>query len=370
MEESRENPGINDILNSILGTSNLEHNFQDLVEHLSQRLCNVISSEKVSIESEKHRIDEERVILEEKHAKELSQIEAEIKLLESEKELLPWQGENIIEFNIGGTTHIATSRSTLIKYPDSVLAQLFSGKFELPIYQGKVFIDRDGEAFSSLLSYLRTGRMPIFRSLDAENSFLAEAEYWNIPLTSCELIDESLRYFDPDWVSPSFELDSNCTILRKLDTNHGLASTSHPLTKKSPYIEFKINLAASTHNLHIFIGAVDRSRYRPSQLFTLCSDAYMSWFWEVWNCKLIRTDENGVQSTANHYGCECEDEETILGMYYDELRRTISYYKNGICQGVAFSNVPAGMYPCIVVWFEAGSVTLLQNLYPKQLQFI
>lgn len=370
MEPGRDNPEVIDILNSILGSSNIEHNFEDLVEHLSNRLSTVISAEKLAIESEKLRIEKERQALEDKHAKELSKIEAEMKLLEDEKVLLPWESENIIEFNIGGSTHITTSRSTLIKYPDSVLAQLFSGKLQLPYYQGKVFIDRDGEAFSNVISFLRTGRMPIFKSLDAENAFLAEADYWNIPLESNEYIEESLRHFDPDWVTPSFELDSDCTILRKLDTSHGVAFTSHSLSKKSPYVEFKVSLAASTHNLHIFIGAVDRSRYRPSQLFTLSSDAYLSWFWEVWNCKLIRTDENGVQSTVNHYGCECEDEETILGMYYDELRRTISFYKNGICQGVGFSNVPVGLYPCIVVWFEGGSVTILQNYYPKQLQFI
>lgn len=36
---------------------------------------------------------------------------------------------------------------------------------------------------------------------------------------------------------------------------------------------------------------------------------------------------------------------------YDARNRTVSFYKNGINQGVAFTNIMSGMYPSLDVWF-------------------
>ena len=69
---------------------------------------------------------------------------------------------DIIDLNIGGTHLITTSRSTLCSVTDSSLAAMFSGRHRLTMHKDRVFIDRDGDAFCAMLSFLRTGKVPIF----------------------------------------------------------------------------------------------------------------------------------------------------------------------------------------------------------------
>jgi hypothetical protein len=59
---------------------------------------------------------------------------------------------------------ITTTRNTLVSVKDSSLAAMFSGRHKLTKHNGRVFIDRDGEAFTSLLSFLRTGKVPLFQT--------------------------------------------------------------------------------------------------------------------------------------------------------------------------------------------------------------
>jgi hypothetical protein len=48
-------------------------------------------------------------------------------------------------------------------------------------------------------------------------------------------------------------------------------------------------------------------------------------------------------------------------MKYNYVDRTISFYKNGINQGVAFSNISSGLSPSLDIWFESGSVEIINN---------
>ena len=59
---------------------------------------------------------------------------------------------------------------------------MFSGKYDLPKHNGRIFIDRDGLAFSGLIQYLRNGKFPILKDKNEETNFLEELEYWQIPL--------------------------------------------------------------------------------------------------------------------------------------------------------------------------------------------
>ncbi|EFA75701.1 Kelch repeat-containing protein [Heterostelium album PN500] len=62
-----------------------------------------------------------------------------------------------VKLDVGGK-HFSTTVSTLTKHPESMLAAMFSQRFELPIDQdGRIFIDRDGKLFSHILAYLRDG---------------------------------------------------------------------------------------------------------------------------------------------------------------------------------------------------------------------
>ena len=125
-------------------------------------------------------------------------------------------------------------------------------------------------------------------------------------------------------------------------------------------------------NIHVrgrsslFIGVVDRSKYRSELLVsTFWKDSPSSFYWDVWNGKLIKVDENGMQvGVAIGYGCACQSntDETTIGMYYDPKNFTLRYYKDGADQGVAFHNVPEGLYPSIDLWFESGHIEIGKNM--------
>eukprot|EP00123_Amoebidium_parasiticum_P007451 comp18132_c0_seq1/m.18848 comp18132_c0_seq1/g.18848 ORF comp18132_c0_seq1/g.18848 comp18132_c0_seq1/m.18848 type:complete len:513 (-) comp18132_c0_seq1:33-1571(-) len=63
---------------------------------------------------------------------------------------------DIITLNVGGQP-ITTTRSTLCRLPDSMLAAMFSGRHRLATdKEGRYFIDRDPKYFAHVLNYLRS----------------------------------------------------------------------------------------------------------------------------------------------------------------------------------------------------------------------
>ena len=64
-----------------------------------------------------------------------------------------------VKLNVGGQ-HFVTSVQTLRKDPNSMLAAMFSEKFDTkPSEDGSFFIDRDGTHFRFILNYLRYGEL-------------------------------------------------------------------------------------------------------------------------------------------------------------------------------------------------------------------
>ena len=119
-------------------------------------------------EASKRRIHEEKEKQEEILRKErdsaMSKVKKKAKVVEEEKR--HWEiektrvkatktFEKIVTLNVGGSWY-TTTLSTLTKYPDSMLGAMFSGRHALVQQEdGSYFIDRDGEVFSHVLSYLR-----------------------------------------------------------------------------------------------------------------------------------------------------------------------------------------------------------------------
>ena len=60
---------------------------------------------------------------------------------------------------------------------------MFSGRHELPKHDSRIFVDRDGFAFSNMINYLRNGKYPIFKDKNEEINFFEELEFWQIPIT-------------------------------------------------------------------------------------------------------------------------------------------------------------------------------------------
>lgn len=90
--------------------------------------------------------------------------------------------DEVVTLNVGGVNY-NTTRSTLTKYPDSMLGAMFSGQFVPTAFdtQGNYFIDRDGEMFRHVLNFLRSGRLCIPQSFQDFDLLEAEADFYQIP---------------------------------------------------------------------------------------------------------------------------------------------------------------------------------------------
>ena len=81
--------------------------------------------------------------------------------------------ESTLTLNVGGNIY-QTSLETLTKYPGSLLADMFSARFDLKQgSDGCYFIDRDGTHFRHILNYLRSGTAPVLSVLKTDTE-----EFW------------------------------------------------------------------------------------------------------------------------------------------------------------------------------------------------
>ena len=85
-----------------------------------------------------------------------------------------------VKLNVGGQ-HFTTSMQTLKKDPNSMLAAMFSGKFEMkPCEDGSFFIDRDGTYFRFILNYLRSGELILPEGATFLKELEAEAKFYQL----------------------------------------------------------------------------------------------------------------------------------------------------------------------------------------------
>ena len=98
-----------------------------------------------------------------------------------------------VKLNVGGH-HFATTVQTLTKDPSSMLAAMFSGKFDTkPSEDGSFFIDRDGTHFRFILNYLRDGKLILPEGATFHKELEAEATFYQIQ----GLMDELKRIKPP-----------------------------------------------------------------------------------------------------------------------------------------------------------------------------
>ena len=85
-----------------------------------------------------------------------------------------------VKLNVGGQ-HFTTSVQTLTKDPNSMLAAMFSGRFDMkPSEDGSFFIDRDGTHFRFILNFLRTGKLTLPEGVTFIKELEEEAEFYQI----------------------------------------------------------------------------------------------------------------------------------------------------------------------------------------------
>ena len=85
-----------------------------------------------------------------------------------------------VKLSVGGQ-HFTTSVQTLTKDPNSMLAAMFSGRFDMkPSEDGSFFIDRDGTHFRFILNFLRTGKLTLPEGATFTKELEEEAEFYQI----------------------------------------------------------------------------------------------------------------------------------------------------------------------------------------------
>jgi len=99
--------------------------------------------------------------------------------------------DRIINLNIGGYKYCTTT-ATLTKYPNTFFTALLSEK--LPTTkdeEGGYFIDRDGQFFSPILTWLRTDAISIPNSMTKED-VIREARFYSL----IELVEQLIDVID------------------------------------------------------------------------------------------------------------------------------------------------------------------------------
>ena len=85
---------------------------------------------------------------------------------------------NKIELNVGGRIHI-TTKSTLSKYPETLLGKLAIG--DLEGFSKDNFYDRNPDLFSYVLDFYRTGKV-VYPTIVSKEDFHDELSYWGIEI--------------------------------------------------------------------------------------------------------------------------------------------------------------------------------------------
>lgn len=103
---------------------------------------------------------------------------------------------DLVKLNVGGVLY-TTTKSTLCKYPQSMLGAMFNDCMSSHLDEnGCVFIDRDGELFKYVLNFMRSSRLGLPKDFHDLDQLSVEADFYQIT-SLIELIDE-LRQPVPD----------------------------------------------------------------------------------------------------------------------------------------------------------------------------
>ena len=92
------------------------------------------------------------------------------------------KSDEILQLNVGGVTQgFMVRKSVLTQVPDSALEAMFSGRHQLPLMDGKIFLDRDPQTFLTVINYLRNNmQMPSgFNQVEKELVEL-ELKFWGV----------------------------------------------------------------------------------------------------------------------------------------------------------------------------------------------
>ena len=189
-------------------------------------------------------------------------------------------GDNIVYLNVGGTK-MATKMSTLCQIEGSLLAIMFSGRWEDSVERdedGHIFLDYNPELFACVLDYLRAKKietpskpalLPQVALEDAVN-FRSLVDYLGVEQNiqnDTQVRDESTndnrkRQFELH--SEGIELNQNGTVAKhKTGTNCHEFVIGKDVVNATGEARWRLKLNEVQPNSKLFVGVLD-TRYRDS----------------------------------------------------------------------------------------------------------
>lgn len=85
----------------------------------------------------------------------------------------------IIKINVGGKL-FETSKTTITKYPETLLARIINTQVPVARVDGYIWIDRNGDLFSYILDFYRNNVIS-YPSNVSQKDFHRELDFWLIP---------------------------------------------------------------------------------------------------------------------------------------------------------------------------------------------
>ncbi|XP_041479200.1 BTB/POZ domain-containing protein kctd15-like [Lytechinus variegatus] len=113
--------------------------------------------------------------------------------------------EEFVGLNVGGVVY-TTSRSTLVRYPDSILGVIFTASVPTPKdNQGNYMIDADGQMFRYILNYLRRGTLSLPKGFAEYRLLYEEAAFFQLPDLK-QLVSQHMSQIIPSQALPQAQV--------------------------------------------------------------------------------------------------------------------------------------------------------------------
>ncbi|XP_038052318.1 BTB/POZ domain-containing protein KCTD6-like [Patiria miniata] len=114
--------------------------------------------------------------------------------------------DGIVKLDVGGCLY-TTTRSTMTRYPDSMLAAMFTNELDNSVrdVNGAYVLDRDGPIFRYVLNFLRQGKLILPEDFKEWDLLATEADFYQVGALVEAVKAEKYRRVIPEDETKNFE---------------------------------------------------------------------------------------------------------------------------------------------------------------------
>jgi len=251
-----------------------------------------------------------------------------------------------VKLDVGGKT-FHTSKSSLMRFEGSFFWTMIAGGRWEPDDEGFFFIDRNPKHFDRIVDYHRTGEFNV-EALDAaaRRQLEKDFDFYQLPLPQ-------------NWRTAAVTWDSS-----RCGSNLRLTNDNKTVTKVSggdgwnagvlgtePVESYHVTITSRGACGNLMVGLAPQSGFQING--TNCSTC--GYYIRVYNGTLYSGHGQIDQPYCNGKSINNGDRLTVK---HNGEQKQISFALNGQDLGVAFHEVPAGLFPAVDFYDEGASVTL------------